>query len=242
MALTLPAAYHKKVHEHFIGNLFDFISTAANDFTLDIVLPMLFPYFTMFIFKSTAAAKAFETLVKPLLKDGNQVYAYALNEVDTQQDLVKFKLNSNQQIIRNYTIYTNYDCQFQPFQSLAGFLLDNNTRQEYPLIENWFLQYRVANASSDVEMVKQTAKQHQCNVIYNEKCYHHENGSTTGMFNGKPGTMKNFLLQWQQLMIARNKKIKRQIEKFELEEKKKTLTKSMDSLAKERNTAEVTIT
>lgn len=54
--------------------------------------------------------------------------------------------------------------------------------------------------------------------------------------------MKNFLLQWQQLMIARNKKIKRQIEKFELEEKKKTLTKSMDSLAKERTTAEVTIT
>lgn len=105
MALTLPAAHRKKIHENFIGNLFDFISTEAIDSTLDKVLPMLFPYFTMFIFKSTAAAKAFETLVKPLLKDGNEVYAYAISEVDTQQDLVKFKLNSNQKNVKNYTFW-----------------------------------------------------------------------------------------------------------------------------------------
>lgn len=89
---------------------------------------------------------------------------------------------------------------------------------------------------------KKTAKQHQCNVIYAQKCYHYENGSTTEIFNGKPSEMKKFLLKWLQLMIARNKKINQQIEKFELEEKKTTLTKSMDILANQLNTAKVAIT
>lgn len=76
MALSLKTAYDKNVTESFVGNIFDFIDANIDEQVLMEILPQLFPYFAMFIFKTNAAADTFEILVKPLLKRGNTVYSY----------------------------------------------------------------------------------------------------------------------------------------------------------------------
>lgn len=97
---------------------------------------------------------------------------------------------------------------------MADILLSKETCRSNPLVKKWFDQFRVITDDLDAEQLQQKAKQMECRILFENRCYC-KDGSVRETFQEiTTDEWKEFLTEWKNCLKGRDEKIKDQPTKY----------------------------